>query len=399
MADIFIPERTEQLTAEWLTSVLLERGHLKTARVTSVERENLSDGEGFLGVVSRLTLTLDREEAGAPRTLIAKLPTPVRENRTMAELMGAYRREILFYDELAAHVPARMPAALYSAFDEAPDREKEEELAAKLDRLPIWMVNAIMRWARFVASRRNFRYVLLLEDLAPGQVGDQVSGASLEQCEAVLTAIAGVHAKFWNHPMLAERSWLSRQDMNPRMRHGMYKKARRAFTRRNLDMMRDGLGTHLDWLDRNGLEVSLRLHGDAPRTLIHCDLRFDNVFFSEREPDGSATLFDWQLVGVGAAAYDVAYLLSGALRTDVCADDEMRLVRGYHDALVEAGVRDYPLEVFLRDYRLGLYLALVLVASNDDMDMGDGRGVVLMDEWAKRTFARLRSVDPETVLG
>ena len=91
----FIPQRTDELTPEWLTAVLKERGWLKSARVGSAESEILGDGVGFLGVICRLTLELDRDEPTAPKTVIAKLPTAARANRVMAEIIGAYRREIL----------------------------------------------------------------------------------------------------------------------------------------------------------------------------------------------------------------------------------------------------------------------------------------------------------------
>ncbi len=398
MTEPFIPDHPEQLSAEWLTEVLAERGHLRSAKVVSVEREALGDGEGFLGVISRLTLTLDRDEPGVPKTLIAKLPTPIKENRVMAELLGAYRREILFYEELAEQVPMRLPATYYAAFDAGHDREKEMEQAGKLDDVPTWMGGAVMWFARFVTSRRHYRYVLLLEDLAPGRVGDQVAGASPEDCAAVLTAVAAAHAKFWDHPVLEERKWLARQNTTPKMRHGMYLKGRRSFPARHADLIRDGLGKYIDWLDSNGARVSVDLHRDAPQTLIHCDLRFDNVFFSDRDAESGPTIFDWQLAGVGAAAYDVAYLISGGLPVDTSPETVDELLRGYHAALVDNGVRDYPFDRFMRDYHRGLCVALSVVAATDNMQMGDDRGIELMDEWARRVFARIREVDPNQLL-
>jgi len=240
MAQPFIPEHPEQLTPDWLTRVLLERGILKSATVVSVEREALGDGAGFLGVISRLTLTLDCEEPGAPKTLIAKLPTPVKENRVMAELMGAYRREILFYEEFAEQVPMRLPICYYAAFDAGHDRDKEMEQAERLDAVPTWLGGAVMWFARFVTSRRHYRYVLLIEDLAPGRVGDQVAGASTQDCAAVLAAIAAAHAKFWNSPMLEKRKWLAPQNAMPKTRHGMYLKGRKGFPSRHPDLIRDG---------------------------------------------------------------------------------------------------------------------------------------------------------------
>jgi len=394
----YIPERLEDLTPGFLTTALREGGHLPSGQVERVESEALGDGEGFLGVIYRLTLHYDREESTAPRSIIAKLPTPVKKNRVMGELMGGYRREIFFYDDLAQQVPIRTPGVYYAALDDQPRREREEEIARAMDRLPLWAVKAIMSWARFVTGRRHNRYVLLIEDLAPGRVGDQVEGGSVEDCARVLEAIAPAHAALWNSPLLAERSWLSRQDMNPRMRHGMYLDARGAFIERHEELVAAGLGRHLEWLDHNGIEVSVALHRDAPETLIHCDFRFDNLFFDDREGGRGVAAFDWQLAGVGAAAYDVAYLLTGALRSEESVDTELALLNGYHAALLASGVEGYAFETFLRDYRRALYLVLAVVSSTDSMEMGDSRGIELMDVWAERTFARLRDVDSSSLL-
>jgi Ser/Thr protein kinase RdoA (MazF antagonist) len=397
----YIPEHLDELTAEFLTSALRERGFLEKARVTDVEREPLGDGEGFLGVIARLRLRYDEDEPAAPRSLIAKLPTSAKSNRVMGELMGAYRREILFYEDLAPRVPLRTPVAYYAAFDDQPKREREEKMAGALDKLPMWMVGGVMSWARFVTGRRNNRYLLLIEDLAPGRVGDQVEGGSVEECSRVLSAIAGAHAAFWNSPLLASRTWLSRQDMNPRMRHGAYLGARGAFKKRQKKLLDRGLDRHLAWLDENGVEVAIALHRDAPDTLIHCDFRFDNLVFDDHATAPGVAVFDWQLVGVGAAAYDVAYLLSGALHADEDPETEMSLLRGYHDALTGSGAvqaSSYDFSTFLRDYRRALYLVLAVVASTDDMEMGNDRGIHLMDRWAERTFARLRGVDPRANL-
>ena len=103
-------------------------------------------------------------------------------------------------------------------------------------------------------------------------------------------------------------------------------------------------------------------------------------------------------MGVGAAAYDVAYLLSGGLPADAKPETVARLLRGYHAALVEGGVGDYPFDRFMRDYHRGLLVTWASGAMSDSMQMGEDRGIELMDEWARRAFARLRDVDPNQLL-
>ncbi len=83
-----IPEKLADLTPEWLTGALRENGVLREARVVKVASQVLGEGQGFIGDVARLELSLDREEQAAPRTLIVKLPTARATNRGLGQLGG-----------------------------------------------------------------------------------------------------------------------------------------------------------------------------------------------------------------------------------------------------------------------------------------------------------------------
>ena len=123
----------------------------------------------------------------------------------------------------------------------------------------------------------------------------------------------------------------------------------------------------------------------SPHTLLHCDLRLDNVFFRDDE----VVIFDWQLVRRGPAAYDVAYLLSGALAVDVASSDVEGLLSTYHAALQRGGVADYAFDRLRHDFVLGLHSVLFSLASIDQVDLGDGRGIDLIRGWIQRLHARL----------
>lgn len=393
----FIPERLEQLTPEWLTEALTGRGHLRGGRVREVSSELIGEGEGFLGTIGRLRLSYAGAQGDPPTQLIAKLPTVSQENRQMGEILGAYWREICFYEHLSDRVPPRTPAVYYSAFDEDPMRERQDGIVVWLDKLPMWMVNRMMTVSRRIVADKDSRYVLLMEDLAPSRPGDQVAGGTPERCARALDAVAGTHAAFWEDRELHDVPYLSKLDLNPRMRHKLYLNARRAFDARYPKLLDGGLRPIMEWYDKRGVKVARALHSDAPTTLVHGDFRFDNIFFHSESDPVEIAIADWQLVGRGAAAYDVAYLLTGALRPEVSRDTELELLRGYHARLVDAGV-DYPFERLARDYDRALLAVLGLVSSTDDMEMGDDRGVDLMDLWVERTHARVRHVDLSTVL-
>jgi hypothetical protein len=393
----YIPQTLDDLTPEWLTAALQERGVLREARVQNIRRQILGDGAGFMGIIARLELELDRAEEGAPASLIAKLPTPVEQNRTMGELLGAYEREILFYDELAPNVPVRVPQTYYSAFDRDRGSEKQEQIIGTVDKMPIWLIRRSMPLARWIARRKKRRYVLLMEDLGRARMGDQVKGGAPADCERALVAMAAAHAALWESPQLEGRFYLTRQDLQTRTRHSMFRDARDDFTKRFAALLPRGLDRLVEWLDANGAEVARRLHSDAPQTLIHGDFRLDNIFFEDDAAD-PVIIIDWQLVGRGCAAYDVAYLLGGALRADAPREVELALLRGYHDALVGHGVKDYDYDRYVRDYERGLMTVIQTMATTSEVEMGEERGLTLIDLWVERLFARARHIDLDALL-
>lgn len=394
----FIPEHLDELTPEWLTQVLSERGILASASVESVSREMLGDGEGFLGVIARMTLQYDREVSGAPGTLIAKLPRAA--NRAMGEMMGAYERESLFYEELAPQVPLRTPRLYYGAFDRDRGSEQQSKILAFVDRLPVSLAQRTVGAGKWIAGRKKRRYVLLMEDLAPARAGDQVRGGSLRDCARLLDAVAPAHAAFWGGGALHGQFWVVPQSIDVRMRFGLFRQHIAPFCARYSALVDAGLGRIVDWLAQHGLELTRRLYAGTPETLLHCDLRLDNVFFRDAADNGAdeVIVFDWQLVRRGPAAYDVAYFLSGALAPETDAASEQALLRGYHDRLLAAGVEDYPYSDFVRDYQRALLAVLQTLSTTGDVELGEGRGVTMIDLWIERLAGRLRGIDLDAML-
>ncbi len=390
-----IPTRLDELTPDRLTAALREASLLGGGRVRAIDQEILGEGEGFLGAIARLRLDYEGLAYDAPGSLVAKLPTPVHENRTIGEMLGAYWREIHFYRELSASLPIRVPRFYYGALSDDPMRERQDKIVARLDRLPSWLVTALMWGAGWLVKRNDHRYVLLIEDLAPAAVGDQLAGADPSVCARVLELAAKLHGRFWQDPGLEHTFWLAKQNVGLRIRTGMYRHARKDFRRRCRELPESDWQPIIDWLDANCGALNAVVHGEAPQTLIHCDLRLDNVFF---HPEGDIVLADWQLVGVGAAAYDVAYLVSGALRTDEAPEVEHELLRGYHAALESNGVEGYPFERFQRDYWRGLFAVLQILATTNSVDLGEGRGTDLIRCWLDRTLTLLRRAPLDEVL-
>lgn len=400
MSELAIPTCMDEMTAEWLTAALQSRVILNAARVTEVKGEILGKGAGFIGDVARLHISYDVDEPDLPRTLIAKLPTTVKKNRSMGELLGAYEREIFVYEQFSQDLPVRTPRLFYSAMDAGRSSEADANGAAMLDKLPGFALGPIMSLATFIVSRRNRRYILLIEDLVGGRIGDQIAGCSPEESARILRGIARVHARHWASPTLEESWWLRKMDLNPRTLHHLYHKNSKSFRAGHVRKSGPEMEAIFSWIDDHAPDLINTFAAGAPDTLQHCDLRLDNVFFGPDEGGHSdgIVLFDWQLAGRGPGAYDVAYFLSCALDISVPTSTAEQLVRGYHAELVACGVADYTFEACLRDYHRAVPIILHRLSSTDSMELGDERGKDLIETWTDRAVARLRGVNLDSLL-
>ena len=130
---------------------------------------------------------------------------------------------------------------------------------------------------------------------------------------------------------------------------------------------------------------------DASRsasTLIHSDLRADNLLFS---PDGTAvTLSDWHGVGIGPAGWDLAYLLSHSLDVDTRRATERHLL----DRYVREAQRIRPeltSDTLLAGYGESMIFGLVVAVSLPLVsDPSQPRVRALAESMARRAIEGLR---------
>lgn len=371
-----IPEVPEQLTPAWLDGAL-------GWGVRTAEREVLGQGQGFLGDIIRLTL--DHHEDAAPPTVIVKLPK--KANRAVGEMLGVYEREVLFFQTFGRDFPVRIPRVYFSHYDPDAGSARQQEILGALDRLPGWLAPAIGYLGKRIAAAKARRYLIVMEDLAAFRPGDQLAGADAEACARVLEQFAPAHARFWGGDGLSGRFWLLPMDIDARMREFMFRRSLQAFRAQASDFLRP----YVDWLGSGYARLTRTLTAQAPVTLVHSDLRLDNVCFD----GGACAYLDWQLVRAGPAAYDVAYFLGGALDEQTTRDDELGVLERYHKAL---GRTDYGFEAFLRDYRRGLLLSLAAVVPQADVAIDAGRGQAMMASWRRRLEARLAHVPLDTLM-
>jgi len=353
MSKLTIPSGLGELSADWLTHALRSTGTLTSAEIISFDSEVIAEGVGLLGQLACVKPQYDRPEAAAPGSLIAKFPTEAEENRDVANHFRFYEREIRFYEEIADEIELRTPRCYYSAMDVEADR-----------------------------------YVLLLEDLAPARVGDQVAGCSRQEAELAISKLAKFHATWWDSQRLEDLDWMPYAN-DPVNRHveETYQDAWEPFVERFGDRVPRPV---LEIGERLGTRLNAILDEETvpPRTIGHGDYRLDNLFFASPEGGDPLAVIDWQISFRGRGLADVAYFMSQSLSPNERRACEMDILRNYHRVLTENGVDGYDFDRCLHDYRLGtLFWLLTPVIVGGTYDLSNERALALATTMIERSVA------------
>jgi Ser/Thr protein kinase RdoA (MazF antagonist) len=355
-----IPAGPQDLTAEWMTEALRSTGVITAASVTKIEPKIIGEGSGFIGQLAIVSLTYDRQDNGAPLSLLAKFPAASEMGRYVGNLFDFYHREIRFYEEIANDVDLRTPKLYYSAMN----RDTQE-------------------------------YILLIEDLAPALVGDHAAGCTLEQAELSIREIARFHATWWDHPRLEELAeWMPMIDAPVHQSaEGAYQQAWEPFIQNFGDRLSPEMRKTAEQIATRIIKLQSSI-ADRPHTIIHGDYRTDNLFFASPQGGAPFAVVDWQIAARGRGVFDVAYLLCGGLDAPVRKANEQRLLKLYHGILVENGVKDYSFEQCWREYRrMALYTFMYVVISLGTFDFANERGLRLFNAWLVRTTAAIEELN------
>ncbi|HRD45279.1 MAG TPA: phosphotransferase [Caulobacter sp.] len=306
------------IDAAWLTAVLGAGG--VDARVQSFTAKGV--GTGQIGDSVRFTLEYaGARPDGAPASLVGKFPSAGEESRATGVALGNYLREVRFYQQLA-------PKALVST-------------------PRVWFTDVVEATSDFV---------LMMEDLAPAEQGDQLSGVTLDQARLVVEQAGLLHASHWGDDGLDALPWVSGSAAAPpsAATPEMVAMLWQGFKARYADRLKSRCAQVGDWLSVQAMDFGLAT--DAPRCLTHNDFRPDNMMFGTALGGRPVTVLDWQSFAYGIGATDVAYFLAGALPGDVRRAAEPELLQLYLDTLSANGVTGYGMADLKRDYGRGAYL-------------------------------------------
>ena len=330
--------------------------------VTSVDVARIGEGVGFVGLLARLTPAY--EGGDGPRSMIAKLPSPEAGPRLLGQMYGLYAREARFYATLAPTVGIATPACYWAAHDEA-------GLGA-----------------------------MLLEDMAGrARVGDQLSGVEIDDALVAVSALAELHAAWWNSPRLDEVDWLeSGTDLIRQPLATMYEPLRPVFEARFSERLGPEFCALLPELNQRVAQTFDEMD-KRPTTLTHGDYRLDNMFFSGSGESATVTVCDWQSVNRTYGIFDISYFIITNLSVEQRRKHEMTLLRAYHDVLVAHGIKDPDVDTLFEEYRSAPLGMLALgVINGAVLDAQDGRGQALFDAIFERFVTASRDHDSVSLL-
>lgn len=270
------------------------------APVEAFESERIGEDRGMLGEIFVVSLTYTADATG-PAAVICKFAA-LRDEALASSLRGrTNERELRCYDELLASSEVITPRFYGAWYD--PD---------------------------------TAHFLLVQEAIDADTSVDQVAGIEPRLAALVATQAATLHHSRWEDPTLADLEWLPRLDTAMRLTNLT------TLAANGWGPLSDLLGDELTDAERglgvefpHRLEQALRSLAAMPSTLIHSDLRADNLLFA---PGGeTVSLIDWQGAGVGPGSFDIAYLIAHSLSVDDRRSHEAGLIDRYLNDLAQAG--------------------------------------------------------------
>ncbi len=313
------------VTSAWLTGCLQKAGH--TAEVRSFESQRI--GTGQIGMCVRYALDVEGGDASTPRSLIGKFASDDPTSRHTGVLLRNYIKEVYFYRELQHRLTISTPRCYYAEI-----------------------------------HGQGPEFALLLEDLSPGEQGDQLAGCTVDVARAAVLELVGLHAPSWCDDQLRSSEWLG-EPSAPMIALG------RAMYQAQLPGFIDRYGPRLEADEAEIIEQVASSSAAPfeplpnPYSLVHVDYRLDNLLIDTQPNPPKISAVDWQSITLGSPLSDVAYFLGAGLVPEVRRAAEQDIVRSYHNALQSAGVKGYDWQDCWNDYRRGSFsgFAVTIIAS------------------------------------
>ena len=277
-----------------------------------------------------------KESRGAPKCIFAKLPPEGEPQRSLVLNSGMGRREILFYRELTADLPLRIPRAYAAEIDET-----------------------------------SQRFVLLIEDLEDANClfPDPERGVGLGLALQAMDDLAALHEHFAR--LESEGSdfpFIEPPLRTPEFAQGMLKHA--------LSHRREKMNSTFASIAELYLDSALDVHEaweKGPSVVTHGDTHLTNLFIE----NGRLGYFDWGCFARAPAIRDVSYFICMALSIEDRRANEANLLERYLSRRKALGGEPPSLDQAWEDFKLQASYTVIAAAPTllhpDGRDTPDAR--------------------------
>ena len=354
-----LPRRGDEVTANWLQQALVAGGASDFPEIEAVKVEKMSGVTSALGAVFRCRLTAQGGAAANPASVIIKFPTTNPLRARFVSLLSAYRREYVFYRDIAPRKPVRTPHCFYGDYDD-----------------------------------RTHRSVLIIEDLGDMLAIPQSNGVGEARARLAVREIAALQGQFWEDkdaPELADCGpFLSK--VQRRIMQTVYLLTLPRSMQRFPDLFTPEVRQNTEDFGPR-IDAHFEAVSAGPNTIVHGDYRGDNVLFGS-ENLNDISVIDWQGCGIGCGMYDVAFFLG----TSVSVGDRRKLERDavdeYHDILGRLGAKSLTRDDCWRSYRQNMLGTLMpMIIGSGGMDMSDSRLVGQTRKLLNRTLTAIEDLE------
>ncbi len=304
MTEPVLIQAIEEITPEWLTTVLKNQGCLTQGKVIRVHTQVAS----FQGATSQLIhLHVDcsgEAPASVPRLFLLKIAHAAFPEKSL------FQKEVQFY-QLSSSGAMNLPVPqCYDA----------------------------------VHDPKTGNAHILLEDLSQThKAGEWYVPPSRSQCYEAIEVLAQIHSQFWKHPELGKvvGTWPQENEFINTLTYSHLEQHLPHFFHALADRLSSNQCQLIETvMDQFPALAWKHLQADEGITLIHGDPHYGNFLFPNASSRSSIVLIDWQVWGVGIHALDLAFML-GYWRAIFQTSGEMELIQHYYQHLRHFGITDY----------------------------------------------------------
>ncbi|MBP6014651.1 MAG: DUF1679 domain-containing protein [Alphaproteobacteria bacterium] len=344
-----LPETMAEVTPAWLQQALAPHPAFKATRIAGARATPVGEGIGQMSAIARVELAYDG--AAGPASIVVKLHTPFQAMRNVGLRYDMYVRETAFYQTLAADVTVPIPTIYYVAYDP-----------------------------------QNARNAMIMQDMCTWHWPDQLTGASEQQAEACIDALAKLGARHWGADF-SRYPWLpdTRQPVLKQLGEDYRQVVPLTLQRLNEFLSpeehaaAERIARNLDWISE--------AIAKPPQILTHYDSRLENFVFRNQSSSDLA-LIDWQLVARLRPGWDIGYFLASSLTETNRRRWQAALIERYLEGLRQAGVRDYSAQALETDFRLGtMAMTIMPVIGGAAFDLENPRSKNLFGTMLHRAMA------------